>query len=98
MRRERWPPGIATWLLKGLGCSADNDAVIGDLTEEFLRGRTSVWYWKQTAVAILAFCYCHWRCCSGRTPEADFSLDGIRLASLFVPSLRGMAFYFSRRR
>jgi hypothetical protein len=54
MRRERRPPGIATWLLKGLGCSADNDAVIGDLTEEFLRGRTSVWFWKQTAVAILA--------------------------------------------
>lgn len=47
------PPKMATWLLKQFGCSPNNDAVIGDLIEQYHQGQTSYWYWKQTFVAIV---------------------------------------------
>jgi hypothetical protein len=46
------PPAIATWLLKHLGCSSDNDAVLGDLSERYQEGKPHAWYWKQTLIAI----------------------------------------------
>jgi len=50
-------PRIARWVLENLGCSADNDAVIGDLEERYLQGRSAAWYWQQalTAIAVSAF-------------------------------------------
>ena len=47
------PPGMATWLLKHLGCAADNDAVMGDLAERYSNGKSGVWYWRQVVVAIV---------------------------------------------
>jgi hypothetical protein len=50
--RLRQPPRVASWLLQSLGCSVDNDAVLGDLSERYREGKTRAWYWKQTLVAI----------------------------------------------
>src|SRR5262245_31988649 len=48
------PPKMATWLMKRFGCSADNDALIGDLAEHYARGKSAPWYWRQVLVAIVA--------------------------------------------
>jgi len=47
------PPKFAAWLLQHLGCSDDNDAVLGDLAERYQEGKASAWYWKQTLTAIV---------------------------------------------
>jgi hypothetical protein len=47
-------PKFATWLLMQLGCGPANEAVIGDLEEQFRRHpRTRVWYWRQVLIAIV---------------------------------------------
>jgi preprotein translocase subunit SecY len=45
------PPSTATWLLKHLG--RRNDALGGDLLEEYRRGRSAAWYWRQALTAIV---------------------------------------------
>lgn len=48
------PPNAARWLLSHFGCSPNNDAVIGDLDEQYRAGaRSGVWYWRQMFVAIV---------------------------------------------
>src|ERR1051326_867232 len=47
------PPRIAAWLLRHFGSSPNNDAVIGDLNERYEHGRSSMWYWRQAAAAIV---------------------------------------------
>ena len=49
----RIPPRMATWLLRHLGPKYRRESLVGDLFEEFQRGRTRAWYWRQTAAAIL---------------------------------------------
>jgi hypothetical protein len=51
MRRIE-PPAIATWLLEHLTLGERNDALAGDLLEDFRSGRTAGWYWSQVLVAI----------------------------------------------
>lgn len=49
---DRQPPAVATWLLQ---CAArGNEALVGDLLEEYRHGRSAAWYWRQvlTAVAV----------------------------------------------
>jgi hypothetical protein len=48
------PPRVATMLLNRF---AANDALAGDLQEEYRRGRSAAWYWRQVvaAMAIAAF-------------------------------------------
>ncbi len=53
MRSSR-TPRIATWLLKQFGCSPHNEALIGDLTEEFGRSPSRARYWKQVLIALAA--------------------------------------------
>ena len=48
----RLPPPLATWLLERWGAVTSVDALIGDLTEQFSGGRSSVWYWRQTTAAL----------------------------------------------
>jgi hypothetical protein len=46
------PPAAATWLLKHGTLGQENDALAGDLREEFQSGRTAGWYWSQVLRAI----------------------------------------------
>lgn len=45
-------PFVAMWLLERFGVKRQNDALIGDLVEEYQAGRSAAWFWRQTAVAI----------------------------------------------
>jgi hypothetical protein len=49
------PPATATWMLKHLLFRDRNEALEGDLLEEFQRGRSTSWYWRQVLVAVLDF-------------------------------------------
>ena len=51
MRRAS-PPVAATWMLEHLMLGGKNEALAGDLLEEFKRGRPVSWYWRQVVVAI----------------------------------------------
>ena len=49
--KHRNPPRIATWMLHRLsGC---DQALIGDMIEEYRRGRSRLWYWRQASIAVL---------------------------------------------
>jgi len=48
------PPKLARWLLNQLGCSPNNEGIIGDLDERYRQGRSRVWYWKQALAAIVS--------------------------------------------
>jgi hypothetical protein len=50
------PPPTATWLLEHLNPGGRNEALAGDLLEEFQSGRTAGWYWRQVLVAIALGC------------------------------------------
>lgn len=45
------PPRIATWALHHLA-GEGNDALAGDLLEEFRSGRSAEWYWRQVLACI----------------------------------------------
>ena len=49
--KHRNPPRIATLLLTRL--SNCDDALVGDMVEEYRRGRSRSWYWRQTSIAVL---------------------------------------------
>ncbi len=48
------PPAIATWLSEHAVLGESNEALTGDLLEEFQRCRSVAWYWRQVGGAILA--------------------------------------------
>jgi hypothetical protein len=45
-------PVVATWLLDHFGPGPGNDAVLGDLIEQYRSGRSRAWYWQQVILAI----------------------------------------------
>ncbi len=47
------PPAIAKWMLEHLVPGPRNDALAGDLFEDFGRGRPKGWYWRQVLSVIL---------------------------------------------
>lgn len=49
----REPPRIAVWILKHLGRSPANDAILGDMQERYQQGKTAAWYWRQTFIALM---------------------------------------------
>jgi hypothetical protein len=51
--RTSQAPSAATWLLKFLTPRDMSEALIGDLLEEFMRGRSASWYWRQLLTAII---------------------------------------------
>jgi hypothetical protein len=48
------PPPLANWMLDHLLWGGSNEALAGDLLEEFQRRRSALWYWRQVAGAIFA--------------------------------------------
>ena len=48
---EMRPPVLATWLLKH--AARGNDALVGDLFEEYRRRRSGVWYWRQVLTVVV---------------------------------------------
>jgi preprotein translocase subunit SecY len=48
---EEQPPTLATWLLKR--AARGNEALVGDLLEEYRRGRSTAWYWRQVLTAVI---------------------------------------------
>lgn len=46
-------PRLASWLLRRLASGPKRESLIGDLDEQFARGRSSSWYWRQVLSAIL---------------------------------------------
>ena len=51
------PPPLATWLLERLVPGEKNEALTGDLLEDFQRRGSVAWYWRQVFMAILVGCY-----------------------------------------
>src|SRR5271168_1239724 len=54
MRNE--PPSLATWLLEHLLPGHQDEALAGDLLEDFHAGRSQGWYWRQ----VFAACATGW--------------------------------------
>jgi hypothetical protein len=48
----RTPPVIATWLLEHLATGYHAQALAGDLIEQYARGRSRLWYWREVIIAI----------------------------------------------
>ena len=47
------PPALATWLLEHIRFSNTGEALAGDLLEEFTRGRSAAWYWRQVLTTVV---------------------------------------------
>ena len=55
------PPALATWLVEHLNPGSCNEALIGDLLEQFSQGRSVTWYWRQVLFVILLGFLKEWR-------------------------------------
>jgi hypothetical protein len=51
--KTRKPPAMATWLVERLSSRDRNEVLASDLQEQFNRGRSNAWYWRQVLVVIL---------------------------------------------
>jgi hypothetical protein len=49
--RSTNPPALATWLLQRFGAK---EALVGDLVEQYRKGRSAGWYWRQTMSGIIS--------------------------------------------
>ena len=76
MRRTE-PPPQASWLLAHCVPGGEDEALAGDLLEEFRSGRSEGWYWRQ----VLAACAVSWsRSLRERMPLLAFALIWSMLA------------------
>jgi hypothetical protein len=48
------PPHVAQWLLERCASGPQRESLIGDMLEQYQRGRSSTWYWRQTLSAVAA--------------------------------------------
>jgi len=56
MRRQPqkgWITDFGKWLLEHFSGSPNNDAILGDLEEQYARGKSRLWYSKEVAAAIV---------------------------------------------
>jgi hypothetical protein len=59
--RSSKPPALATWLVEHMVPGAKNEALAGDLIEQFSQGRSAGWYWRQVIGAIIVGCWSEFR-------------------------------------
>jgi hypothetical protein len=50
---KREPPAIATWLIERFGPAQYHESLTGDLIEQYRRGRSESWYWRQIVFAVI---------------------------------------------
>jgi hypothetical protein len=50
---ERTPPPLAVWLLTRCSSGTHRESLAGDLIEEFNRGRSERWLWRQVLIAVV---------------------------------------------
>ena len=80
------PPALAHWLLRHFGCSANNEAVVGDLDERYRNGRSRRWYWSQVLIAlIVGFIEDIWR-------HKLFALRAVFVGMIFLHLIAGTLF------
>jgi hypothetical protein len=46
------PPAIAAWMLRHFGSGPNNEALLGDLAEQYRQNENAMWYWRQSMKAI----------------------------------------------
>jgi hypothetical protein len=46
------PPRVPAWMLEHFKAGGSNEALAGDLVEEFRSGRSKIWYWHQVVAAL----------------------------------------------
>lgn len=87
------PPALATWMLEHFVLGIDEDALAGDLLEEF-RHRSVAWYWRQVLIAIFVGLAKEpgrqWRAAGfalAWTVASDIALRSVYLSSFFRPML-----------
>jgi hypothetical protein len=51
--RSPKPPALATWILEHVTPRGKNEALTGDLLEEFGQRRSVAWYWRQVLGAVV---------------------------------------------
>jgi hypothetical protein len=44
---------VAIWLVERVASGHLSDALVGDLFEEYQRGRNPGWYWRQVAIVLV---------------------------------------------
>jgi len=47
------PPRLATWLLQRWSSGPQRESLVGDLIEQYQRGRSSAWYWRQVLMTVV---------------------------------------------
>lgn len=47
------PPRLASWLVRRFAGGPQRESLVGDLDEQFARGRSSRWYWRQVVTTLL---------------------------------------------
>jgi hypothetical protein len=50
--RGTQPPRLAAWLFERLASGPNRESLGGDLAEQYQRGRSSAWYWRQAVYAM----------------------------------------------
>jgi hypothetical protein len=95
MQSTQQPPRLARWLLKHFGSSSDNEALLGDLAEQYVEKGRPAWYWRQAIGAILVDFFKEIR--GNKWLAARGLLTGWAVSIVFnktvVPGLVDMFFY-----
>jgi hypothetical protein len=90
------PPRLAVWWLGHACPGSDNDALTGDLIEQFHEGKTRGWFWRQVLIAfvvgILGEMRLHWpHFCYAIAGSSAMVLSGL---TAMPAILRGAGFWF----
>lgn len=83
-------PTVATWILKKLCPVPELESIMGDLTEEYQRGRGSLWYWRQVLNVVVLGIYSQ---TSGRNlvVAKRFPMGAVFALILFVVTISALA-------